>query len=114
MGSLCSSHTEREPEAIELNQNPERIGAARTRARQEQQEAKQKANFQVVEEPNRDAISLAIVKEQAVQALAFAEIWKEETERVVGPEELNRIKAATLLRLAGELPSVPRPAKTES
>lgn len=106
MGSLCNGG-ERYPESIELKQGggEERIGAARTRARQEQQEAKRKPNFEVVEPDN---VNLAIVKEQAVQALEFAEVWKQETERVVDAEALERIKAATRLRLAGQLPSVPR------
>lgn len=111
MGSLCSGG-ERYPESIELKQGggEKRIGAARTRARQERQEAKRKPNFEVVE-PDNNSIDLAIVKEQAVQALDFAEIWKQETERVVDAEALERIKAATRLRLAGQLPSVPRPTE---
>jgi hypothetical protein len=108
MGSLCSGGGWY-PEASDLRRGggEERIGAARTRARQEQQEAQRKPIFEVVE-PDNNNVDLAIVKEQAIQALEFAEIWKQETERVVDAEALERIKAATRLRLAGQLPSVPR------
>lgn len=88
------SGSERYPEAAELNRRDERIDATRTRARQDQQEANQKSNFTVVE-PGEDVAKLAAVQQVAEQAIIFAEVWKQEIQRVVDIETLDCIKEAT-------------------
>lgn len=106
MGSLCSS----EPlDEVEL-QERERIGAARTKARQEKLEQSKKANFTVVrmeklgeEDSERQLYQaradLLVAKEQADAALRWAEVFKEETERRISADQMAEIKKATNQRL---------------